>query len=65
MNPKYAKIFEPIRIGPILAKNRIETAPAAPRLASPEGLVTPELIEWTRELAQEGSGHRHGGYFFS
>lgn len=56
MNPKYTKIFEPIQIGNMLVKNRIETAPAAPRLASAEGLVTPELIEWTRELAKGGAG---------
>lgn len=56
MNVKYAKIFSPIKIGNMLVKNRIETSPAAPRLASPEGLVTPELIEWTRELAKGGAG---------
>lgn len=56
MNSKYAKIFTPIKIGNMIVKNRIETAPAAPRLASPEGLVTPELIEWTRALAKGGAG---------
>jgi 2,4-dienoyl-CoA reductase-like NADH-dependent reductase (Old Yellow Enzyme family)/thioredoxin reductase len=56
MNPKYQKIFQPIRIGHMTVKNRIETAPAAPRLASNDGLVTPELVEWTRELAKGGAG---------
>ena len=56
MNPKYRKIFQPIQIGKMTVKNRIETAPAAPRLASSDGLVTPELIEWTRELAKGGAG---------
>src|SRR5690554_708839 len=56
MNPKYQKVFTPIRIGNMLVKNRIEVSPAAPRLASPEGLVTPELIEWTRTLAKGGAG---------
>lgn len=56
MNPKYKKIFEPIQIGHMLVKNRIESAPAAPRLASKDGLVTPELIEWTRKLAKGGAG---------
>ncbi len=56
MNVKYAKIFSPIKIGNMIVKNRIETSPAAPRLASPEGLVTPELIEWTRALAKGGAG---------
>ena len=40
----------------MIVKNRIETAPAAPRLASNDGLVTSELIEWTRELAKGGAG---------
>ena len=56
MNTKYKKIFKPIQIGHMLVKNRIEAAPAAPRLASNDGLVTPELIEWTRELAKGGAG---------
>lgn len=56
MNPRYKKIFEPIKIGSMLVKNRIITAPAAPRLASPEGLVSQELIEWTRALAKGGAG---------
>lgn len=56
MNPKYQKIFTPIQIGNMTVKNRIESSPAAPRLASPEGLVTPELIEWTRTLAKGGAG---------
>jgi 2,4-dienoyl-CoA reductase-like NADH-dependent reductase (Old Yellow Enzyme family)/thioredoxin reductase len=40
----------------MLVKNRIETAPAAPRLAYNDGLVSPELIEWSRELAKGGAG---------
>ena len=56
MNSKYHSIFTPIKVGNMIVKNRIETSPAAPRLASAEGLVTPELIEWTRALAQGGAG---------
>ncbi|MBC3797910.1 FAD-dependent oxidoreductase [Acetobacterium tundrae] len=56
MDPKYKSIFTPIKIGNMIVKNRIETSPAAPRLASAEGLVTPELIEWTRALAKGGAG---------
>lgn len=56
MNSKYHSIFTPIKVGSMIVKNRIETSPAAPRLASAEGLVTPELIEWTRALAQGGAG---------
>ncbi|WKY48769.1 NAD(P)/FAD-dependent oxidoreductase [Eubacteriaceae bacterium ES3] len=56
MNPKFEKLFSPIQIGNMVVKNRIETSPAAPRLADSEGLVTPELIEWSRELAKGGAG---------
>lgn len=56
MNPKYKKIFEPIQIGHMLVKNRIESSPAAPRLADINGLVTPELVEWSRQLAKGGAG---------
>ncbi|MDI3536187.1 MAG: hypothetical protein PWP16_229 [Eubacteriaceae bacterium] len=56
MNPKFKKLFSPIQIGNMVVKNRIETSPAAPRLADSEGLVTPELIEWSRELAKGGAG---------
>lgn len=56
MNKKFNKVFSPIQIGNMIVKNRIETSPAAPRLASAEGLVTPELIEWTKELAKGGAG---------
>ncbi|WKY45737.1 hypothetical protein Q5O14_06470 [Eubacteriaceae bacterium ES2] len=56
MNPKFKNLFTPIQIGNMVVKNRIETSPAAPRLADSEGLVTPELIEWSRELAKGGAG---------
>ncbi len=56
MNSKYEKIFTPIKIGHMVVKNRIETAPAAPRLATSDGLVSPELIEWSRALAKGGAG---------
>lgn len=53
---KYSKIFEPIKIGNLLVKNRIETAPAAPMLATGDSLVSNELIEYTRKLAEGGAG---------
>jgi len=50
------KIFEPINIGRMTVKNRIETAPAGPMLASGDSLVTAELIEYHRCLAEGGAG---------
>jgi len=56
MKKSYEKVFEPIQIGPMLVKNRIETAPAAPRLANNDGTISPELLAWSRELAKGGAG---------
>jgi len=52
----YEHIFTPFRIGRMIVKNRIEVAPAMPMLASIDGDVTPELIEWERALARGGAG---------
>ena len=53
---KYQHIFTPFKIGRMTVKNRIEVAPAMPMLASIDGDVTPELIEWERALARGGAG---------
>jgi 2,4-dienoyl-CoA reductase-like NADH-dependent reductase (Old Yellow Enzyme family)/NADPH-dependent 2,4-dienoyl-CoA reductase/sulfur reductase-like enzyme len=50
------KIFQPIKIGNIVSKNRIEVSPANNFLASADGLVTRELIECTRNVARGGAG---------
>jgi 2,4-dienoyl-CoA reductase-like NADH-dependent reductase (Old Yellow Enzyme family)/NADPH-dependent 2,4-dienoyl-CoA reductase/sulfur reductase-like enzyme len=52
----YAHVFEPLRIGRLTAKNRIECAPAIPFLASEDLFVTRELIEWYRAIAKGGAG---------
>jgi len=49
-------VFEPLRIGSLTAKNRIECSPAIPFLASEDFFVTRELIEWYRRIAQGGAG---------
>ncbi len=49
-------IFEPIKIGPVTLKNRIEVAPAAPFLAGHDASVTPELFKYTCNLAKSGAG---------
>lgn len=52
----YKHIFSPIKIGRLTVKNRIETAPANPFLATGEGFVGPDLIEYVRALAKGGAG---------
>ncbi|URZ08525.1 FAD-dependent oxidoreductase [Clostridium felsineum] len=52
----YENIFKPIKIGNVLVKNRIEVSPAEPFLASQDGYVTREFIEWTRTMAKGGAG---------
>ncbi len=51
----YEHVFRPLRIGRVQVKNRIESSPAMPFLASADYLVTRELIEWTRALAKGGA----------
>ena len=52
----YEHIFQPVKIGNLTIKNRLETAPAGPFLADFNGDVTRELMEWYRKLAQGGAG---------
>lgn len=50
------KMFEPIRIGKHLVKNRLVQCPAANLLCSDTGMITPEAIEWTKARAKGGFG---------
>src|SRR4030067_2342667 len=52
---KYQHVFSPFKIGNVVIKNRIECGPAVPILASPDGYVTRELIDWHRSLARGGA----------
>jgi len=54
--PGYDHVFQPLRIGRLTAKNRIECSPAIPFLASEDNFVTRELIEWYRRIAKGGAG---------
>lgn len=49
-------VFSPITIKDVEFKNRIQVAPQVPLLASPEGWVTTELIEYYRTYARGGFG---------
>lgn len=53
---KYAHIFKPLTIKGVEFKNRIEVAPMVPCMATPEGWVTKELIEFYRPFAKGGAG---------
>jgi 2,4-dienoyl-CoA reductase-like NADH-dependent reductase (Old Yellow Enzyme family)/NADPH-dependent 2,4-dienoyl-CoA reductase/sulfur reductase-like enzyme len=53
---KYQNLFSPFRFGNVTVKNRIEFPPAIPCLASPDGFVTRELIEFFQSLARGGVG---------
>ncbi|MBC7294241.1 MAG: FAD-dependent oxidoreductase, partial [Thermoleophilia bacterium] len=49
-------LFEPIRIGPVVAKNRIEAAPTLPCLAHVDGSVSTELVDYYKAKARGGAG---------
>ena len=46
MMKKYKNVFKPITIKGVEFKNRIEVAPMVPCMATPEGWVTKELIDF-------------------
>ncbi len=50
-----AKLFEPVRLGPLELRNRVIKA-ATFEGASPDGLVTDQLIEFHRKVAAGGVG---------
>lgn len=52
----FAKLFGPIEVGKVLLKNRIVMAPMATNLATKEGIVTDELIDYYLERARNGVG---------
>lgn len=51
----YPHVFTPLKIGRITVRNRIESSPAIPFLASDGYSVTRELIEWNRRIAKGGA----------
>ncbi len=54
MGSKYTHVFSPIKIRGIDFKNRITLAPPSPNLASANGQVTPEFVDWFRMFARGG-----------
>jgi len=53
---KDSAIFQPIKIGPLTVKNRVEVAPACPFLAAHDRGFSIELREYVRSLARSGAG---------
>ncbi len=51
----FPHVFSPLKIGPLVAKNRLEVAPAEPFLCTRDGLVTSEFIAFTSSLAKSGA----------
>ncbi len=54
MGSKYSHVFQPIRIRGIDFKNRVTLAPPSPNLASEDGLVTHDFVDWFRMFARGG-----------
>lgn len=52
----YEHLFQPLKIGPLTVKNRIEVSPAEPFLCTKDGLVTDEFVAFTAAFARGGAG---------
>ena len=50
MGSAYKHVFAPIKVRGVVFKNRIEFAPPSPNLASKDGKVTPEFVEFSGPL---------------
>ena len=53
---EFTHIFQPIQIGPLTAKNRVEVSPAEPFLCTKDGLVTDQFVAFTAAMAKGGAG---------
>lgn len=53
---KYHNVFSPLKIGNVTVKNRIETPPMLSCMATPDGFVTREMIEFYKQFARGGAG---------
>ena len=56
MSESVHAVLQPIQVGPFRIKNRLEVSPAEPFLCTKEGLVTPEFVDFTEQLAKSGAG---------
>ena len=61
MGSQYKHVFEPLKIRNVVFKNRLELAPPSPNLASRDGRVTPEFVDFFRPIARGGVAVIHVG----
>ncbi|MDR0311436.1 MAG: FAD-dependent oxidoreductase [Acidobacteriota bacterium] len=61
MESRYKHVFEPLKIRNVVFKNRLEMAPPSPNLASRDGRVTPEFVDFFRPIARGGVAVIHVG----
>jgi 2,4-dienoyl-CoA reductase-like NADH-dependent reductase (Old Yellow Enzyme family)/thioredoxin reductase len=55
MEKNYSHVFSPITIKGTEFKNRIEAAPTLPFKATPDGVATPDFVEYYRSFARSGA----------
>lgn len=56
---KYTHVFEPIRIGNMTVKNRIQFSPMVSSLSTPSGGVSSELLGYVKSQARTGVGRNN------
>ncbi|MCL2401423.1 MAG: FAD-dependent oxidoreductase [Oscillospiraceae bacterium] len=61
MGSNYKHVFEPINIRGVDFKNRIVLAPPSPNLASEDGMVTKDFVNWFRMFARGGAANLYVG----
>jgi len=61
MGSRYEHVFAPLRIRGVDFKNRLELAPPSPNLASRDGRVTTEFVDFFRVFAKGGAAVLHVG----
>jgi 2,4-dienoyl-CoA reductase-like NADH-dependent reductase (Old Yellow Enzyme family)/thioredoxin reductase len=61
MASNYKHLFSPIKIRGVEFKNRFILAPPSPNLASPDGLVTSQFVDWFRMFARGGASIMYVG----
>jgi 2,4-dienoyl-CoA reductase-like NADH-dependent reductase (Old Yellow Enzyme family)/thioredoxin reductase len=54
--PAYEALLQPLKVGPLTAKNRIEAAPTLTCIAHADQSVSSELVEFYRTQAKGGAG---------
>ena len=56
MSESVSAVLQPIQVGPLRIRNRLEVSPAEPLLCTKDGLVTPEFVAYTEQFAKNGAG---------